>query len=303
MLVMGGSYFIGRVFVEEALVEGRHDLTVANRGNQPLGFDKVEEVRSDRNDPGSVAEVAAGRDWDAVVDFCAYKPEEVQTLFSGLSGAKVARYVLVSSCAVYEPTERLPVSEDAETVNAPRPGAGPAATYGHDKRLAEIAALAQCTRHKISCTLVRPTFVYGPYNYAPRESWFFDLIERGENVILPENGLALHTFVYVVDVARALLRCIASAATGNQAYNLAAPELVSYARMAEVFGEVTRKPVHKVRMPAREIESRRIPLPFPLDTHSIFSGHKFAAAQGFTYTPLADGMAETYDWWKKARSA
>ena len=48
ILVLGGTRFVGRAFVEEALAAG-HEVTLFNRGEtNPELFPDVEKVRGDR---------------------------------------------------------------------------------------------------------------------------------------------------------------------------------------------------------------------------------------------------------------
>ncbi len=70
LLVLGGTQFLGRHLVEEALRRG-HEVTLFNRGNRPHLFPQVERLRGDRNDDLSALE---GGSWDAAVDTCGYVP-------------------------------------------------------------------------------------------------------------------------------------------------------------------------------------------------------------------------------------
>ncbi|MFA4910212.1 MAG: hypothetical protein WC649_04135 [Desulfobacteria bacterium] len=50
ILIIGGSYFVGRVFVEELVKEAGYSIYVVNRGNVPLNMEGVHEIVCDRND-------------------------------------------------------------------------------------------------------------------------------------------------------------------------------------------------------------------------------------------------------------
>jgi len=43
------------------------------------------------------------------------------------------------------------------------------------------------------------------------------------------------------------------------------------------------------------IDRERIPLPFPLDNHLIYSGTLVQRVLGFEYTPFEEGMKKTYE--------
>ena len=56
-------------------------------------------------------------------------------------------------------------------------------------------------------------------------------------------------------------------------------------------------------MNVSEIEKKRIPLPFPLDSHLIYSGRKLQRTLGIEYTPIEEGMKATYEYYKIVQNA
>ncbi len=99
ILVVGGTRFVGKHFVQEALLRG-HAVTVFHRGvTAEDTLAGATHLHGDRD--GDLAELAAGR-WDATVDFCAYRPEQVHALASALAG-RGGRHLLVSTVSVYAP--------------------------------------------------------------------------------------------------------------------------------------------------------------------------------------------------------
>ncbi len=82
ILVIGGSYFAGRVFTMVAA--DRCELTLLNRGRYSMSrYPGVQEVRCDRHDTAALSALPPA-DYDAVVDFCAYAPGDVETLCGAL---------------------------------------------------------------------------------------------------------------------------------------------------------------------------------------------------------------------------
>jgi tetratricopeptide (TPR) repeat protein len=84
-------------------------------------------------------------------------------------------------------------------------------------------------------------------------------------------------------------------------FNLAGVELISYRRLIEVLELIMGRVIVTERMSIEEIDTRRIPLPFPLDQHLVYSGTQITAALGFSYTPFVDGMASTYAWYCQSK--
>lgn len=50
LLIIGGSYFFGRVFVEDMSRNNSYRVYMVNRGNRPLNINGVVETKCDRND-------------------------------------------------------------------------------------------------------------------------------------------------------------------------------------------------------------------------------------------------------------
>lgn len=299
ILVIGGSYFVGKVFVEALAPDPAYRLFLVNRGNRPLGLESVEEIACDRNHSARLREVLPPVAWHAVVDFCGYTPADIRNVVLSLSPKSVGHYIFISTVSVYAPTRSLPIRENAPKLTGPQPGLGPAAAYGFQKWLAEQTVAAHARQLGFPYTCLRPAIIYGQYNYAPREGYFFDLIDRNQPVILPDNDLPLFQFVSVWDVAEILTRCLANPETFGKAFNLAAEELVSYGRLVEVLEAVTERPIRIRLLPVAEIDAKRIPLPFPLDTHLIYSGDLIRQVLGYRYTSFTEGMRRTYAWHRK----
>ncbi|MDI6741119.1 MAG: NAD-dependent epimerase/dehydratase family protein [Smithella sp.] len=300
VLVIGGSYFVGKVFVEELSKVPDYAIYVVNRGNVPLGIQGVTEIKCDRHDTEAMSEAIPSIVWNAVVDFCAYTPEDITTMVSTLPSHAIGQYIFISTSSIYEKTNKLPIGEDALQVTGPQQG--PHGDYAYNKHLAEEEFKIQCSENNIPWTIFRPTFIYGKYNYAPRESYFFDLVQEGETIIIPDNGLALFTFVSVWDVARAIIVCIGNKNAYTKAFNLSGEELVSYPRLMDVFRIVTGKRISIESMSVHQIDAQGIPLPFPLDEHLLYSGTLITKVMGFSYMPFIDGMKKTYEWYKQKRS-
>jgi 2'-hydroxyisoflavone reductase len=101
-LVLGGTSFVGRAIVEEALARG-HDLTLFSRGRTGADlFPAVERATGDRA-AGDYASLEGGS-WDAVIDVSGYVPRHVTEATGAVEGA-VGRYLFISTISVYDETD------------------------------------------------------------------------------------------------------------------------------------------------------------------------------------------------------
>ena len=201
VLVVGGSYFLGRIFCTLASRTGEFELTLVNRGRYPMThLPGLREFRCDRHDPLAL-EALPGEDYDAVVDFCAYEPGDVRSLLEHLPGT-AKRYILLSTADVCARQKGVVPDEDAPLVEGP--GTGAAGDYTYKKRLLEAELWAECSKRGLSPVILRPAFLYGPYNYAPRESWYIEKVVKGEPLPVPFDGTGQFLTVYVKDAAEAI---------------------------------------------------------------------------------------------------
>jgi nucleoside-diphosphate-sugar epimerase len=298
ILIIGGSYFVGKVFVEELAKGSDYSIYVVNRGNRPLNIAGVKEIVSNRNNVEQLRSSLPRLEWDVIVDFCAYKPKDVTDVMAVLSERSFQQYILISTTSIYQDTLDLPVREDNPKLTGPQPELGPQASfYGFGKWQTEQELMKHCQARQAHYTCLRPSIIYGKYNYAPRERYFFDLIYQSKIVILPEIDLALFQFVSVWDVAHIIMACMGNEKAYDKAFNLAAEELISYRRFVDVIREVSGKRVAVRSASIEAINQQRIPLPFPMDKHLIYSGRLMQEALDVRYTPFREGMKQTYDYY------
>lgn len=297
VLVIGGSYFAGRVFVEALRDSGEYLPCVMNRGNRPLRLEGVHEVVCERHDTTRMANAIAPHEWHAVVDFCAYTPGDIAAVLQHLPGV-VRQYIYISTTTVCRNSAHLPMREDASKLAGPSPG--PEGAYAYHKWLLERELAGCCEDQAIPYVTLRPAFIYGKYNYAPRESYFFDLIDRNEPIVLPPPPQALFSMVSVWDLAQTCIACLGNDAVAGGAYAVCADELVSYDLLIDTLETITSRKFDVRRQTIRVLNAARLPLPFPLEEHLVYSGARLREVLEHRYLSLAEGMARTYEWYRQA---
>ncbi len=291
LLVIGGSYFYGRVFVMEAAKE--HEVTVWNRGTYSMADFGVRQIQGDRHERTAVCD----EDWDAVIDFCAYAPDDVRDTLDLLEG-NIGQYVLISTVDVYERNSAVTKTED--TPLEERPLAGEAGAYIAGKVALEKKLTEICGARGIPYTMLRPAILYGPYNYAPRESVYIRMLLQ--NHVLPRftDADGRFQFVYVKDAARAILTCLGNDKAYGQAYNLCQDEILTYEGFFDKLRDAATpedlEGLAEVPLTVEQAVSQGVPVPFPAaasETH-LCDNSKGKAELGLTYTDFAEGMRRTY---------
>src|SRR4051794_8005124 len=148
ILVLGGTAFVGRAFVEAAAAGG-HELTLFNRGRTAPGlFAGHERIEGDRTTGlGAVA----GRRFDAVYDSSAYTPDVVARAVAEIDAE---RYVFISTISVYADASVAGRDEGAELRAA-----------GEDYGALKVA----CERElPPDALIIRPGIVAGPHDTTDR---------------------------------------------------------------------------------------------------------------------------------------
>ncbi len=293
VLVIGGSYFLGRIFCTLASRLEDTELTLVNRGRYPMThLPRLTEYRCDRHDAAGLSRLPAA-EYDAIVDFCAYSPGDIASLLENLPGT-AKRYILLSTADVYA---RAPGgTKDEASPLLEEPPAGAAGEYTWNKRLLEKELEETCALRGMESVILRPAFIYGPYNYAPRESWYIEKVVRGEPLPVPFDGTGQFQTVYVKDAAEAVIACIRQDAAAGQAFNLSAPEVLDYGSFIETLRTAADRPFSTFFLTVEDSFREGVPLPFPLtaEESELFSGEKITRLLGLTYTPFREGMKKTF---------
>ena len=101
ILIMGGTFFVGRALVERLLQSHEtYDITLFNRGKtNPDLFPELSKIHGNRETDD--IEQLRGKTFDVVIDVSSYYPLSLQKLTQLLKG-NIGRYVYVSTASVYD---------------------------------------------------------------------------------------------------------------------------------------------------------------------------------------------------------
>jgi 2'-hydroxyisoflavone reductase len=293
ILVIGGSSFVGRHFVQSALDRG-HELTLFNRGQtDPDAFPTAEHVTGDRN--GDLSELA-GRSWDATVDVCAYVPAQVRRLLESL-GDRAGHFTFISTISVYGQVDVE--SGFDETAPLLKPSYDDELTmdkYGELKVGCENVARELAGDRLL---IIRPGYVFGPHDPTHRFTYWVERIAEGRS---PMAGPEAATPLQGVD-GRDLGAFTASQVEQGtvDVFHVTAPEpVLTFAEWFTTIASALDVPLPEVRwIGAKD----GLPLAVPQDWWpKMRAGLSKARGAGFTWRPVEDTIRDTYDWVTKARA-
>lgn len=227
LLVLGGTEFVGRAIVEDAIDRG-WDVTVFHRGRHepPAG---VSVLRGDRTEEGSLTALETG-EWDAVVDTWSGAPRAVSAT-ARLLADRVGHYTYVSSRSVHGMPSAPGADETAPTVKPALADEGE--DYARAKRGGEVAAEEVFGERAL---FVRAGLILGPYENIGRLPWWLNRIARGGPVLAPGPQDLPLQYIDARDLAVWTLDAVEKGLGGP--YNLVSPS--GHATM-EGFLEACRK--------------------------------------------------------------
>jgi 2'-hydroxyisoflavone reductase len=295
-LVIGGTRFVGRAFVEQAVGQG-HDVAVFHRSvSEPEDFPSVEHLHGDRD---GQLDLLRGRSWDAVLDTCAYFPRAVRETCAVLADV-AGHYTLVSTLSVHPDDMPAGSTERTATFEAPFPQTETVTveTYGPLKVACEQEATGAFGNR---CLIIRPGYIVGPHDPSDRFTFYLRRAAGGGEMAAPGPPDAPMQVIDVRDLAAFMLGRIEAADSG--AFGVVGPgepivmrDVLETARDVAAadttFTWVSEEFLHAAGDQAEEW--------FPMWEPQLPGVHTYdaakAAAAGLRCRPFAQTVADTLAW-------
>jgi nucleoside-diphosphate-sugar epimerase len=273
LLVLGGTIFLGRHVVNEALQRG-HEVTMFTRGIHGQIPHGVKHVKGDRSDPSALTD-----SYDAVIDTSGYHPDDV----AKSAALDVGHYVFVSSCNVYPDWPDRPVDEDSPVH---RTGEG----YGEHKAASEREL-------PDSAATVRAGLIVGPHDNVFRLPWWVERIQRGGRVPAPGNPDQAMQIIDARDLANFLLDLAESKTKG--AFNGTAPiGQTTMRELLEAAGDAELVWIPDEKLEAADVEPWiELPLWLPARYEGTWRvGTEKARRAGLRTRPVGETVADIRTW-------
>jgi nucleoside-diphosphate-sugar epimerase len=246
VLFIGGSGIISSACSRLAVERGV-ELYALNRGRtaavRPLP-DQVTMLRGDIRNPDSARQAIGRLEFDAVVDWVAYTPEQVRAdidLFRGRTG----QYVFISSASAYQtPPARLPVTESTPLRN-------PFWRYSRDKIACEDALVAAYRNEGFPATIVRPSHTYDKTLVPFDGGWtVVDRMRRGKPIVVHGDGTSLWTMTHNRDFATGFVPLLGHARAIGEAFHITSADVLTWNQIAEILAAAAGVAVDIVHVPS-----------------------------------------------------
>ncbi|MBM7583475.1 nucleoside-diphosphate-sugar epimerase [Bacillus pakistanensis] len=291
ILIMGGTQFVSKALAQYLITKG-HQVDIFTRGHKEIEFSGIHQhLKGDRNLTEDIRENLSGKTYEYIFDINAYTKVQIKKVVDHLNLRQLKRYIFCSSGAVYAPSEKL-VPETFIKEEHPIWGA-----YGVNKKEAEDYLFHLHSEMDFPMTIFRPSYIYGGGNNHYRESYFFDRIEKGLSIPLPEGNCQVQ-FVHISDVVRMMASVLYNEHSNGEAYNLTYSESVSWENLLETVERVMeKKAVDRERedcLNGSTMDVKERKFPFPNVTYLLENNKSIEHGLFSPEIDLVTGLDEAY---------
>ncbi|MGO8693625.1 MAG: SDR family oxidoreductase [Rectinemataceae bacterium] len=225
VLFIGGTGNLSYECSLRALSEGV-ELYHLNRGrSRDRTPAAVVSLNADMSDEASLRSALDGLKFDAVVQFIAYRPEQVEADLRLLRD-RTAQYVFISSASAYR---KPPVSH---VITEATPLDNPYWKYARDKIACERLLEAERGASGFPYTIVRPSHTYGlgwvPTPFGSSDFTIARRILDGKDVIVHGDGQSLWTITHARDFAVGLVGLLGNPAAIGEAVQIMGDEVLTW---------------------------------------------------------------------------
>ncbi len=290
ILVIGGTRFVGRHIVAEAL-KRKHEISIFNRGSNRDIFPDIQWLQGDRTSDVSSLE---GKSFDAVIDTCGYTPQQLQLTNKVLRG--INHYTFISTISVYAEPLAPFADETATLAELEQPTTEVTnESYGALKVLCE-----QSIQNTFSKSLIlRPGIIVGPYDPTDRFSYWVWRTAQGGAMVAPGRINAPLQFIDARDLASFTLDSVEKSLTGT--FNVVTPaNSLCFGDLIETTLEISKADTQVSWASEAFLEAQQhldLPLYLPEAHQSWWQvSSRNAVSHGLSFCNLEQTISDTLSW-------
>jgi len=246
ILIIGGTGTISSAITRQLAASG-HELWLLNRGTRKAEVPaNVKQIITDINDDPNALGGFAAETFDAVCEFIAFVPEQVERdirLFRG----RTRQYVYISSASAYnKPAANYVITEGTTLAN-------PHWQYSRNKIACEELLMREYRENGFPVTIVRPSHTYCERGvpvsvHGLKGSWqVLKRMMEGKPVIVQGDGSSLWTLTWNEDFARGFIGLLGNPKAIGEAFQIMSDEQLTWTQIYECVAnalDVTVKPYY-----------------------------------------------------------
>ena len=244
VLFIGGTGVISSACSQLAAERGM-ELTLLNRGQtaRPVP-DTAHVLHADIRDKASVEAALGGRTFDAVVNWIAFTPQQIE-IDLALFQSRTRQYVFISTASAYQtPPVNLPVTESTPLSN-------PFWEYSRAKIACEDRLLQAYRQAQFPITIVRPSHTYDR-TFLPLHGQYtvVDRMRRGERVIVHGDGTSLWVLTHHRDFAKGFVGLLGNSRAIGEVFHITTDELLTWNQIFELVAQAAGTTARIVHIPS-----------------------------------------------------
>lgn len=229
LLFIGGTGVISSACSDLAIERG-HELFLLNRSvSTKYPAPKYATIlQADIHaDQQYLTALLAGHHFDAVVDFIAFSPQDIERDIS-LFRDRTDQFVFISSASAYQkPLQNYLITEETPLEN-------PFWEYSRNKIACEDLLMKTYRADGFPVTIIRPSHTYGP-SQIPLcvTSWLhpwtiIDRMQRGQKIIIPGDGTSLWVLTWHADFAKGLVGLLGEKNAIGEVFQITSDQVLSW---------------------------------------------------------------------------
>jgi nucleoside-diphosphate-sugar epimerase len=243
ILIIGGTGTISSAITRQLAASG-HELWLLNRGTRKAEVPaNVKQIITDINDDPSALGAFAAETFDAVCEFIAFVPEQVERdirLFRG----RTRQYVYISSASAYnKPAANYVITEGTTLAN-------PHWQYSRNKIACEELLMREYRENGFPVTIVRPSHTYCERGvpvsvHGLKGSWpVLKRMMEGKPVLVHGDGSSLWTLTWNEDFARGFIGLLGNPKAIGEAFQIMSDEQLTWDQIYQCVGNALHTTPH-----------------------------------------------------------
>jgi nucleoside-diphosphate-sugar epimerase len=246
VLFIGGTGIISAAVSQQAIAKGL-DLYLLNRGLRGVNPPGSRTLTADTRQPEDVKAALAGLQFDVVVNWIAYTPDDIErdlALFQG----RVKQYIFISSASVYQkpPTHYL--------ITEATPLHNPYWDYSRNKIACEERLMRAYAEVGFPVTIVRPSQTYDlNFPVAIGGGSYYTLADRlkkGRPIIVHGDGTSLWVLTHAEDFGRGFLGLVGNWKAIGNAFHITSDDVLTWEQIYQSIAEALGVEANIVHIPS-----------------------------------------------------
>ncbi len=250
ILFIGGTGIISSAVAPLALAQGI-DLYLLNRGQSlrrlPAG---ATHLQADVHDDDAVEAVLSGHEFDVVVNWIAYVPDDVTRDIARFRH-RTGQYVFISSASAYQiPGSAQPITEGTPLVN-------PYWRYSQQKIACEDILMQAHRTEGFPVTIVRPSHTYDKTSVPTTAGRYtaMDRLRRGKPLLIHGDGTSLWTLTHHRDFAQGFVGLLGHPLAIGEAVHITSDEVLTWNQIHTILARAFGLPERFVHVPSTLIHA------------------------------------------------